>query len=475
MAVNVNLSRNTKVYFTTNQSTAGYGDHNTAEIQVLNGYTFSQGTDQQTIQINEAGATPNRGQRSFNTKLNPVDWKFSTYIRPKYVSTANASVTCSTAGTVSLITVNNIVTNAEITVSAAASIATSGMLYKVVGFTGTSTGCNSATVIPIHKVNATTMKWAVPLNTPSGTQAGTATLSGVPTNSAVEALLWNALVSPVNLMSSGVTPAWTAGVTSGTGATGPAKLETTLANAHQLAPFALIFKIDQIYYKVSGCALNSAEVNFGIDQIAQIAWSGFGTAYTSFATTAAQATEIAAITAYDSTPGFIMNKLSTVSIGSTFGAAYSATAGAVTAGTIYNLPITGGTININNNLTYMTPEVLGIVNQPVGYFTGTRAVTGNLTAYLRTGGTTETSDLLTAVIGGAASSPDNFYSMIINMGGFTNLPHVEFMFNGAMLQVPSVDVQDVVSTTINFTGQATDGSGYQLNAANEMQLRYCAA
>ena len=73
MAVNINLSRNTKVYYTINQSATGYGDHNTAEIQVLNGYTFTQGTDQQTIQINEAGATPNRGQRSFNTKLNPVE------------------------------------------------------------------------------------------------------------------------------------------------------------------------------------------------------------------------------------------------------------------------------------------------------------------------------------------------------------------------------------------------------------------
>ena len=88
MASKINLSRNTLVYFTTNVNAAGEvvdsgsSATNTFQIQVLDGYSFSQATTQSTIQISEAGDAPSRGQRAFNTALNPVDFTFSTYIRP---------------------------------------------------------------------------------------------------------------------------------------------------------------------------------------------------------------------------------------------------------------------------------------------------------------------------------------------------------------------------------------------------------
>ena len=88
--MSVNLLRNSKVYFTTNVAantgvvaSSGFTNSNTWEIAVLDGYKFSQATNQQTIQANEAGVTPSRGQRSFNTELAPVDWNFATYIRPE--------------------------------------------------------------------------------------------------------------------------------------------------------------------------------------------------------------------------------------------------------------------------------------------------------------------------------------------------------------------------------------------------------
>jgi hypothetical protein len=474
MPVNVNLSRNTKVYYTTNQDITGYGDHNTVEIQVLNGYTFSQGTDQQTIQITEAGATPNRGQRSFNTKLNPVDWKFSTYIRPRYNSTAAANFTV-TSAVMTLTTVSNIVTNAIVTAtSSSGSPPAVSSYYKITGFTTTATSCNSISPVPVHRSSATVWKWSVPVpanGTAISLTGMTATLTGTATNTAPESCLWNALVSPYDVYSTGVTAGWQMGTASG--AAGAAILQSTGSNVHTLAPFALIFKVDNVYYKISGCALNSAEVNFGIDQIAQVSWSGFGTAYTTVS--AAGVNELTALTAFDSTAGFLMNKLSVVSIGATIGAAFSSTNGTVTGGTTYNLPITGGSITINNNLSYMTPDVIGVVNRPVGYFSGTKAVSGNLTAYLRTGGTTETSDLLNAIVTGAATASDNVYSMIISMGGQAVVPHIELMFDGAMLQVPSVDVQDVVSTTINFTAQGTSGTAYDINTPNEFKLRYLGA
>ena len=86
----LNLVRNSKVFFTSNvdattgiikQDTA-FTAANTTEIQVLDGFTFSQNTNQDTVTISEAGTAPVRGQRSFNTSLAPVDFSFSNYLRP---------------------------------------------------------------------------------------------------------------------------------------------------------------------------------------------------------------------------------------------------------------------------------------------------------------------------------------------------------------------------------------------------------
>jgi hypothetical protein len=86
----LNLIRNSRVFFTTNLTSSnnvaatGFLNTNTFELQVQDGFSFSQNTGTETITLNEAGSAPVRGQRSFNTSLDPVDWSFATYIRPKY-------------------------------------------------------------------------------------------------------------------------------------------------------------------------------------------------------------------------------------------------------------------------------------------------------------------------------------------------------------------------------------------------------
>ena len=49
---------------------------------------------------------------------------------------------------------------------------------------------------------------------------------------------------------------------------------------------------------------------------------------------------------------------------------------------VYNIVLTGGSINFENNISYLTPEELGQVNKPLGNITGTRSISGNLTCYL---------------------------------------------------------------------------------------------
>ena len=44
--------------------------------------------------------------------------------------------------------------------------------------------------------------------------------------------------------------------------------------------------------------------------------------------------------------------------------------------------------------------------------------------------------------------------------------------NGCQLQVPSVDIQDVVSTTINFTAQGYTGTDYDIAKTNNLRVTY---
>lgn len=456
----VNLSRNTRVYYTNlalATQTTGYDNTNTWEIQVLNGYQFSQNTEQQTIQINEAGAVPNRGQRSFNTKLNPVEWSFGTYVRPKKLtatSTSTSTTSNSQTGGVATIT------------TAAAHTFANGDFISIAGGTTTATGWNTLTnsPVPVHVVSGTVIKVPVSV-TASAVCSQALTLTEVARTTSPEKFLWNAALSKRDLYdydgytADTKTPAWTE-------VAGSASLVSTNADAHQLAPFALIFKVDNVYYKICQCAVNQAEIQFGLDQIAQINWSGFGTVIQQFDTTAAQATSLTSITAADTTAQFITNKLSTIQLYDNINAATT------TTNTQYTVPITGGTLTINNNLQYLTPEILGTVNFPVGYFTGTRAISGNLTAYLKTGSSTDTGALMSTIItqASAAGGSENKFSATLHLGGQANSTRVEFDLPAIMIQVPSIEIQDVVSTTLNFTAQKWTGANYDLDAANPNEL-----
>jgi len=57
-------------------------DQATWEIPVLAGFTFGQTTNSTEVTVNEAGFTSRRARVMFNDSLAPVEFSFSTYIRP---------------------------------------------------------------------------------------------------------------------------------------------------------------------------------------------------------------------------------------------------------------------------------------------------------------------------------------------------------------------------------------------------------
>ena len=370
----VNLIRNSKVYFTTSLNSDGTVNFanctasNTFELQVLDGMSFSQNTTTETITLNEAGATPSRGQRSFNTAIEPVEFSFSTYIRPNFVE-------------------------------------------------------------------------------------GGATDS----LTAEESVLWNALMG-VNAIGSG--GAWTATAAANT----PSAVATytkTNSNVHQLQKFALIINVDGIQYTITNAVLNTATIDFGIDAIATVQWAGNGATLVQSETVTAF-THLAKVTSAK----FLANKLSVLTL--TKGISGSQT-------TSYNVPITGGQLVLSNNVTYLTPQNLGVVNKPATYFTGTRSVTGNVTAYLRagSGGTNYTAELMADLLAATSTAADNAYQLQLSIGGSTGT-RVTVAIPAAMLSIPTIATEQVISTTVNFTGQSYTGTSYDIEEANETSITYYA-
>ena len=369
-----NLIRNSRMFFTTNVNTetgvvasSGFSPTNTREIQVLDGFAFSQNTTAETVTLMEGGTTPVRGQRSFNTALEPVDFSFSTYMRP---ADGGVNITCE------------------------------------------------------------------------------------------ESVLWNAMFATDAI--DGVAPAWTEGTTTAT-------LVATNSQSHQLQKFGVIIVIDGVSYVIDNCALDTATIDFGLDAIAMIAWAGKGSILRQLsgltATTGATVTFGGGLSGSakgkNTTAPFIANKLSTMTIASEIGG----------TGTQYTVAITGGSLTVANNLTYLTPANLGVVNRPFTYFTGTRAVSGSLTAYLRAG-STNTAGLLSDMLAGSTTDVDPVFAIEIQVGGSTNATRVEFEMPAAVLTIPSVSTEQVISTTINFTAQGSASSAFDIGAANELEVRY---
>jgi len=332
-----NLSRNTK--FVVSTVDTGWTSSNSFEIPVLDGYSFTQDTETQTITVSEAGATPARGQRMYNTALAPAEFSFSTYVRPRFDATAS----------------------------------------------------------------------------PDETRA-------------VEQILWDALASAA---------------LDGATTVSSASLDVDFAASavNQLLKLNMYFYTGDTTYALTNAVLNVAEVDFSIDGIAMVTWSGFadavqeriaGTTAPDFAGSPKDYLEV------DTASDFIVNKLSTVTLTNDADA------------TAYTVVLTGGSFTIDNGITFLTPEELGVLNTPLDHFTGTRSITGTITAYLKTGGTDDTGDLFNDLSTDTATTLHDFTCNLF-VGGAGNKPRMELNMAQAHVTIPTINVEDVLSVEITFT------------------------
>ena len=314
----------------------------------------------------------------------------------------------------------------------------------------------------------------------------------------VENILWSALAG------TGLSDASGAAVATSTGATNGALVDFIESDVHELMKLNIFFALENTTYRLNDAQINQAEIDFSIDGIAQITWSGNATTIDQV-TTAYEDPSKYQIEAYDADgaslthssgttdtyvenynfadtvgPGdadYLRNKLSSLYLDA------DAQGGGNSSGGLddktYDINITGGSITIANNVTYVTPETIGIVDKPIGSFTGARTITGSLTMYLDT--KSNGSNQLLTDLAAATDLVTNVFDVRLYMGvagtvgsdgdamdsGDFTAPGVEFNMPRCHLQVPTIETGDLISTTVEFAAHGSD-----LLTGDEMKVKY---
>jgi len=202
-------------------------------------------------------------------------------------------------------------------------------------------------------------------------------------------------------------------------------------------------------YKLDSSVVNSCSVDFDIDGIATIQWSGFAKTLTDSGTSVPSDLAGAQAIGITETTNFIRNRISTVTLSRTD----------VSPDDVYNLVLTGGSFSIENNVSYLTPEELGIVNAPLANITGARSISGSMTCYLDNDQANSKSGELFADLVSDTTTVRNVFDMSINIGGETaSTPRIAFDLPTAHLEIPTINVEDLLTLEINFHGQVASGN-----------------
>lgn len=441
---NLFFSRDTKVYI--KQGT------NIWEIPVLNGYSFSQTTNASTITLNEmsdATGKSRRGQRVFNDSLSPAEWSFDSYARPALVSTKMRSS--------DEILWSSLVNNTEYNPT----IATNGL--AITGTPTISSGVltivyGSTTPIPF-KANDVVMFSGLVAATGGPISTGTIVTATATTATVLIGASFSGVVTPTTPL-----------IRQKSSVSTPTELDFNFgsSNSTTLGTFDMYFVLggnqvatgnflndgDTTIYMLQECSVNEVTINFEIDGIATLSWSGMGKTITEVDAFDASAAIVTAVKNGGNliTNNLIRNRLTALSAVST-----SPTS------TTYSLAITGGSITISNNMTFLTPETLGVVNQPLGHVTGTRSVSGSFTTYLDEA-TNGSIDLYKNLVSATTTITNNF-ALQFFVGGRNTAgthpvgPGIMFDMGQCHLEVPTINNDDVIAVEVNFTALPSNISG----------------
>jgi hypothetical protein len=280
---------------------------------------------------------------------------------------------------------------------------------------------------------------------------------------AVEEILWAALVGNGVFTKGGAdaNSSWAAGQGMGNTAT-TMTADFSASNVASLKELDIYFIMGQgtydagthTVYKLDGAVVNSAGIDFDLDGITTINWSGFAKLITEEASIPTVSINEGA----SDTGNFIRNRLTTLAVTNGDGGNFASA---------YNLTLTGGSINFENNITFITPETLGVVNQPFAAVTGTRNIGGSFTCYLGNH-TAGSADLFEDLIESTTSITNDF-NLVFTVGGAT-APKIAITLPTCHLEVPTHSIEDVISLETTFHALPST-----INGADEASIVYTGA
>ena len=413
----LNLQRNTKIFYSTVDLNGGaaataMSPANTWQVEVLAGYAFSQSAATQDITSLESGTSPDRSQQRFNTAINPVDWNFQAYLKPTRATSINGAAT------------TNLLENGNAT--------------------------------PV----ADWFLWQAMLS-------GTAPADGTKMQSAWQGTADTSIAKWENRNRA---------ASSNVAACNPNF--ATATEAH------LYMKVDNVVYQLANAAVNQASIDAAIDGIATTTWTGFATnlveltgaprnvAINVFGGVLNNGTSVAEASSIDifktngatvntskyhpwnsynvagaaTSAEFIQNRLSTIDITDT-------ASGDVAS---HTFPVTGLTFDVNNNITYLTPEELASLNSPITQFTGVQTISGSISAYLRSGGAASdnSASFLRHIVANTSTSIAQGTQANLKIGGAT-APYFAIDMQATQFSFPTHTIEDVVGITAEFLAQET--------------------
>ena len=516
-------------------------------VPVLDGFSFSQATNASEITLNEmedSSGRSRRGRKMFTDSLSAAEFSFSTYIRP-FKSAGTKSNTNGVADNTA--THHHAVEEALWVAMAGQNVyvpatgkfkhgATGGALTSVAiasGATDTDSGDRtdgtyniaiptvgadadaSATVASGSGSNTGGTNAVVKVVVASGTATVTITERGTGFDTGNTITIGDELMGGDG---SGDALVLTATSESFTSDATDLDINFFDSSRASLGTFNLYFVFSdrsagRLLYKLKDAVVNEASIDFDIDGIATVNWSGMAgqitevptglkagqvTAQDSFpnpgaagalwidtndsdklyistsATNAAGSWYTAISEGSTNTGNFIRNRLTQLTLApeTSFQANTSftnAAGGSDSYETSYNVAITGGNVTISNNISYLTPEELGKVNQPIEHVTGTRTVTGSLTCYLASSdAATNRSKNLFADLVSDINTVINKFAITLQVGGTdTTKPRFQISMPTAHFEIPSHSIEDVISLETNFHGLGTG-----VSEGDEVTLKY---
>ena len=409
--------------------------------------------------------TSRRGRKMFNDSLAPVEWSFSTYIRP-YIAgdtavsgTGNSRISWADE---QVHLVDECLWNALLSKSRIDLDGTSGT--SVANLTFSSSSGN--VVGDILTLTGGTLA-------AGGYTAAKATVVTVSSGAITEVEVTTPsryTVNPTGVTSSrgGATPGTVTVVMGEEGDSmidrGSTKtvLSSKNSNVSALNTLNMEFMVSSnVGYKLNKAVVNSATINFDVEGIATIEWSGMAATIdgiTAFTAAAGANSQNAAIneggTSAD-TENFIRNRLTAMAVKPKTSGTSAGVSGMQTS---YDLTLTGGSITIENNIAYLTPEELGVVNKPIEHVTGVRNVGGSFTCYLASNaGSNGSKDFYEDLTSAAALDViTHDFEMIFKIGGSSGSPRVEVKMPQCHVEVPTHSIEDVISLESSFTSLQSD-------------------